>query len=257
MILIAALTATFFFGGWRRHRRLPGARRHVPRGARPALAGAQDRLFPVLLPVVPRDVPALPLRQIMRLGWKVFIPVTLVWLCVEAVMWIYKIGPWPPEEAMRSILKTFFLYELLIGLSITLRTSSRARSRSSTRKRRPRSRRASAACTRCAATRTARSAASPASSARRCAPRSRSRSSPTSAPTARAARRATTSTSSSASTAASARRPARSTRSSRPHPRVPHGEPRREHHDQDKLLAVGERYEAMIAADKAADAPYR
>src|SRR6185437_3953967 len=26
---------------------------------------------------------------------------------------------------------------------------------------------------------------------------------------------------------------------------------------KDKLLAVGERYEAMIAADKAADAPYR
>ena len=26
---------------------------------------------------------------------------------------------------------------------------------------------------------------------------------------------------------------------------------------KDKLLAVGERYEAMIAADKTADAPYR
>jgi NADH-quinone oxidoreductase subunit I len=26
---------------------------------------------------------------------------------------------------------------------------------------------------------------------------------------------------------------------------------------KDKLLAVGERYEAMIAADKAVDAPYR
>jgi NADH-quinone oxidoreductase subunit I len=26
---------------------------------------------------------------------------------------------------------------------------------------------------------------------------------------------------------------------------------------KDKLLAVGERYEAMISADKAADAPYR
>jgi NADH-quinone oxidoreductase subunit I len=26
---------------------------------------------------------------------------------------------------------------------------------------------------------------------------------------------------------------------------------------KDKLLAVGERYEAMIATDKAADAPYR
>jgi NADH-quinone oxidoreductase subunit I len=26
---------------------------------------------------------------------------------------------------------------------------------------------------------------------------------------------------------------------------------------KDKLLAIGERYESMIAADKAADAPYR
>jgi NADH:ubiquinone oxidoreductase subunit H len=30
----------------------------------------------------------------MRLGWKVFIPVTLVWLCAESAMWFYKIGPW-------------------------------------------------------------------------------------------------------------------------------------------------------------------
>ena len=32
--------------------------------------------------------------QIMRLGWKVFIPVTLVWIAVEGVFVIYKIGPW-------------------------------------------------------------------------------------------------------------------------------------------------------------------
>ena len=32
--------------------------------------------------------------QIMRLGWKVFIPVTLVWITVEAVMAVMKIGPW-------------------------------------------------------------------------------------------------------------------------------------------------------------------
>jgi len=32
--------------------------------------------------------------QIMRLGWKVFIPVTLVWIFVEAVMAALHIGPW-------------------------------------------------------------------------------------------------------------------------------------------------------------------
>jgi NADH-quinone oxidoreductase subunit H len=32
--------------------------------------------------------------QIMRLGWKILIPVTLVWIAVEAVMVSLKIGPW-------------------------------------------------------------------------------------------------------------------------------------------------------------------
>lgn len=32
--------------------------------------------------------------QIMRLGWKVFIPVTIVWIAVEAVMAWLHVGPW-------------------------------------------------------------------------------------------------------------------------------------------------------------------
>jgi NADH-quinone oxidoreductase subunit H len=32
--------------------------------------------------------------QIMRLGWKVLIPVTLVWIAVETAMVSLKIGPW-------------------------------------------------------------------------------------------------------------------------------------------------------------------
>jgi NADH-quinone oxidoreductase subunit H len=30
----------------------------------------------------------------MRLGWKIFIPVTIVWIVVEGVMAYYKVGPW-------------------------------------------------------------------------------------------------------------------------------------------------------------------
>ena len=33
--------------------------------------------------------------QIMRLGWKIFIPVTIVWIAVEGVMVWLKVGPWP------------------------------------------------------------------------------------------------------------------------------------------------------------------
>ena len=32
--------------------------------------------------------------QIMRLGWKVFIPITIVWLVVEARPSWLQVGPW-------------------------------------------------------------------------------------------------------------------------------------------------------------------
>ena len=32
--------------------------------------------------------------QIMRLGWKIFIPVTLIWIAVEGVMVYLQVGPW-------------------------------------------------------------------------------------------------------------------------------------------------------------------
>jgi NADH-quinone oxidoreductase subunit H len=32
--------------------------------------------------------------QIMRLGWKVLIPVTLVWIAVEGVLAWLGVGPW-------------------------------------------------------------------------------------------------------------------------------------------------------------------
>jgi len=30
----------------------------------------------------------------MRLGWKVFIPVTLVWIVIEGVLAVLHVGPW-------------------------------------------------------------------------------------------------------------------------------------------------------------------
>jgi NADH-quinone oxidoreductase subunit H len=32
--------------------------------------------------------------QIMRLGWKVFIPITIVWLLVVAALVVADVGPW-------------------------------------------------------------------------------------------------------------------------------------------------------------------
>ncbi len=32
--------------------------------------------------------------QIMRLGWKIFIPITIIWIAVEGVMAYLQVGPW-------------------------------------------------------------------------------------------------------------------------------------------------------------------
>jgi NADH-quinone oxidoreductase subunit H len=95
MILIAALTATFFFGGW-----LSPFQGYPLLGdtflAAPGLHWLVIKISFFLFCFLwfRATFPRYRYDQIMRLGWKVFIPVTLVWLCVEAAMWVYKIGPW-------------------------------------------------------------------------------------------------------------------------------------------------------------------
>jgi len=95
MILIAALTATFFFGGWLSPFEgypVVGATFLAAPGLHWLVLKIAFFLFCFLW--FRATFPRYRYDQIMRLGWKVFIPVTLVWLCVEAVMWFYEIGPW-------------------------------------------------------------------------------------------------------------------------------------------------------------------
>jgi NADH-quinone oxidoreductase subunit H len=96
MILISALSATFFLGGW-----LSPVEGYPVLGDVALLAAPGLHWF-ILKPCFflfcflwfRATFPRYRYDQIMRLGWKVFIPVTLVWLCAEAAMWIFKIGPW-------------------------------------------------------------------------------------------------------------------------------------------------------------------
>ena len=95
MILVATLTATFFFGGWLS----PFEGYPVVGGTFLAAPGlhwlvVKIAFFLFCFLWFRATFPRYRYDQIMRLGWKVFIPVTLVWLCVEAAMWIYKVGPW-------------------------------------------------------------------------------------------------------------------------------------------------------------------
>ena len=61
--------------------------------------------------------------QIMRLGWKVFIPVTIVWIAVEGVMAWYEVGPWAGVAYYLGDLNTDFRFgrpNLAGGLGVRL-----------------------------------------------------------------------------------------------------------------------------------------
>jgi NADH-quinone oxidoreductase subunit H len=96
MILISALAATFFLGGWLTpFEGMP----FIHDLGWPFQSGLHWFVFKTCFFLFcflwfRATFPRYRYDQIMRLGWKVFIPVTLVWLCVEAAMWVGKIGPW-------------------------------------------------------------------------------------------------------------------------------------------------------------------
>ncbi|MFA9439474.1 NADH-quinone oxidoreductase subunit NuoH [Uliginosibacterium sp. sgz301328] len=79
MILISALTATFFLGGWL------SPVGFLPDGIVWLLAKTSFLLFCFLW--IRATFPRFRYDQIMRLGWKVFLPLCLVWLLVIGV-WI-------------------------------------------------------------------------------------------------------------------------------------------------------------------------
>jgi len=96
MILISALTAVFFFGGWQ------GPLQGYPLGLGDTFLGHPSFLW-LFLKVFclvflflwfRATFPRYRYDQIMRLGWKALIPVTLIWIGVEMLMLIYRVGPW-------------------------------------------------------------------------------------------------------------------------------------------------------------------
>jgi len=86
MILIAALAAVLFLGGWQSP--LPGG----VDGVHWFLLKTAFMAFFYLW--FRATFPRYRYDQVMRLGWKVFIPVTIVWLFVEGFMAYFHVGPW-------------------------------------------------------------------------------------------------------------------------------------------------------------------
>ncbi len=94
MILISALTVIFFFGGW-----LSPFDGWLPEDSWLAAPSffwfGLKTLFPMFTFLWLRATfPRYRYDQIMRLGWKALIPVTLVWLLAEGLMVYFHVGPW-------------------------------------------------------------------------------------------------------------------------------------------------------------------
>jgi len=95
MILITALTVVFFFGGWLSpFQGIPGLENTFLAASSFGWLAAKMAFFCFCFLWFRGTFPRYRYDQIMRLGWKVFIPVTIVWIAVEGAMVALHIGPW-------------------------------------------------------------------------------------------------------------------------------------------------------------------
>jgi NADH-quinone oxidoreductase subunit H len=95
IILISALTSLMFLGGWLS----PFEGWEIAQGTMWAETSllwflAKTSFFIFCFLWFRATFPRYRYDQIMRLGWKVFIPITIVWIFVEAVMSVMHWGPW-------------------------------------------------------------------------------------------------------------------------------------------------------------------
>jgi NADH-quinone oxidoreductase subunit H len=94
MILIAALTSVMFLGGWLSP--FEGTWFESWFAWVPGIFWlmAKISLFLFVFLWLRATFPRYRYDQIMRLGWKVFIPITIVWLAVEGAAVVAHVGPW-------------------------------------------------------------------------------------------------------------------------------------------------------------------
>ena len=86
MILISTLTAVLFVGGWLSP--IPS----IPDGIHWLLLKVSFFLFLFLW--FRATFPRYRYDQIMRLGWKIFLPITILWIVVISAAVVYKLPPW-------------------------------------------------------------------------------------------------------------------------------------------------------------------
>lgn len=90
MIIIALLTSLLFFGGWL------SPFHGIPYLGAPSIVWLllKTSFFLFVFLWLRATFPRYRYDQIMRLGWKVFIPITIVWLIVAAILVVLEVPPW-------------------------------------------------------------------------------------------------------------------------------------------------------------------
>lgn len=95
MILLSTLAALMFLGGWLSpFEGFPAIQQHLTFIPSFFWLAIKVGFFLFLYLWFRATFPRFRYDQIMRLGWKIFIPVTLVWIIVETIMIRLHVGPW-------------------------------------------------------------------------------------------------------------------------------------------------------------------
>lgn len=94
MILISLLTSIMFFGGWLSPLQGTSLEPLLSWVPGPVWLGLKTFFFMYVYLWLRATYPRYRYDHIMRLGWKVLIPVTIVWIFVEGVMAYLHVGPW-------------------------------------------------------------------------------------------------------------------------------------------------------------------
>ena len=98
IILISALTSIFFFGGYASFFAgwtfLEGGMFAWLMAPAFGWLALKISFFIFVFFWLRATFPRYRYDQIMRLGWKVFIPVTIIWIAVEGVLAYLQVGPW-------------------------------------------------------------------------------------------------------------------------------------------------------------------
>ena len=95
MILVSVLAVILFAGGWLSPvEGFPALQRYVAWVPDVVWLLAKTSFFMFLFLWFRATFPRYRYDQIMRLGWKIFIPVTLFWIIAEAIAIQLNIQPW-------------------------------------------------------------------------------------------------------------------------------------------------------------------